>query len=53
MEDVKVVTIALGNANKRAEIAKLLEEYGAARATLIPEEFWADYVAKAKKALEA
>lgn len=51
LEDVTAVTLALGKAGKRDDIQALLAKYGAARASLIPQDKWAAYVADAKAVL--
>jgi hypothetical protein len=50
--DVKEVTIALGKAGKRDALVAKLEEYGVPRATALPEEQWAEYVAWARAQLD-
>lgn len=50
--EVKEVTIALGKSGKRDALVAKLEEYGVPRATALPEEQWAEYVAWARAQLD-
>lgn len=51
LEQVAATTLALGKYGKREVIKSLLAKYGVERASLIPEDKRAEYVAEARKHL--